>query len=200
MGSKMEQKLADHQEKKTSIFKRITYVVIIPLLFAIAAALIVATVSGVNVFNEIKAFSQKIPFISSSTQKVATPNSESSGTDISKLEEQVKSRDKTISELQTKLDAKDKELQQSALENNRLQQEIDDLNVSQKASKRVLKDIVSTYETMSPKKAAPIISKMSDSEAMKILTSIKPDILAGIMENLDPTQAARFTELMTNKQ
>ena len=37
------------------------------------------------------------------------------------------------------------------------------------------KEIVSTFETMSAKKAAPIITRMKDDEAITILSSLKPD-------------------------
>ena len=35
---------------------------------------------------------------------------------------------------------------------------------------------------MSPKAAAPVLIKMSDTEALRILTNLKPDKLAAILE------------------
>nr|WP_286182566.1 hypothetical protein [Bacillus sp. ISL-55] len=52
---------------------------------------------------------------------------------------------------------------------------------------------------MSAKSAAPIISKMGTEEAVKILTNIKPESLAAIMEKLPAEEAAKYTELLTNE-
>jgi flagellar motility protein MotE (MotC chaperone) len=84
------------------------------------------------------------------------------------------------------------------LEKDRLLQEIDDLQAIQAENKRAFKDIVRTYETLSAKKAAPIITKMTNDEALKILTNIKAETLAGILENMQPEDAAKYTQLLTN--
>ena len=69
----------------------------------------------------------------------------------------------------------------------------------QEENKRAFREIVKTYETMSAKSAAPIISNMDTSEAVKILTNIKPESLAAIMEKLPAEEAAKYTELLTNE-
>jgi flagellar motility protein MotE (MotC chaperone) len=184
--------------KKPKTFQKFLLLVLIPLLFAITVGLIAATAAGVNVFAKAKSFAAKIPIAGSILQNDNEQSLKGIEKNVNNLQSQIKDRNDEISQLQEKLDSKDQELQQAKLDNSQLQQDIKDLNASQKESKRALKDIVSTYETMSPKKAAPIIAKMTDTEALKILTSVKPEILAGIMESMDAAQAARFTELMTN--
>lgn len=188
-------------DKKFKPFQWFLYVVIIPLLFVITVVLIISLITGVNVFNEAMKMGQKIPVVQSLLpQNTATKISEK---DLINLQAQVKDREAKISQLQAQLDQRNQDILRKQLDNKRLQQEIADLNTSQnqklQQSKRALKDIVNTYETMSPNKAAPIIVKMSNPEALKILTSVKPDVLAAIMENMDAAQAARFTELMTKK-
>ena len=42
-------------------------------------------------------------------------------------------------------------------------------------AKQKFTEIVSTFEKMSAKSAAPVITNMSDAEAIQILTSLKPD-------------------------
>jgi flagellar motility protein MotE (MotC chaperone) len=194
----MEIETEELQAKKARPFQKFLLIVFIPLLILITAGLIVATAAGVNVFNQAKVISQKIPIAGSFFQKENAQSVKTIQKNVNELQSQLKERNSEISQLQENIDKKDQELQKAQLENSSLQQNNTDLIASQKEAKRALKDIVSTYETMSPKKAAPIIAKMTDSEALKILTSIKPEVLAGIMENMDPTQAARFTELMTN--
>lgn len=199
MKIEMEKQLEENEKQKKS-FQWFVFVVLIPLLFAIAVALVISTFAGFNVFNAAGDLAKKLPFVGSSSQKntTATVNKQAEN-DVISLQAQVKDDEAKISQLQSKLDSKDQEIQRAQLDNSRLQQEMDSITASQKNSKRALSDLVTTYETMSPKKSAPIISKMTDTEALKILTSVKPEILASMMENMDPTQAARFTELMTKK-
>ena len=51
---------------------------------------------------------------------------------------------------------------------------------------------------MSAKKAAPIIESMNENDALTILFSLKSDTLAGLLENMSPDVAAKFTTLLTN--
>jgi flagellar motility protein MotE (MotC chaperone) len=194
----MEKGKEEVEEKKSRPFQKFLLMVFIPLLFAIIAALIIATASGVNVFAKAQSASQKIPVISRFFPKENTQSATSDGQNAAELKSQLKERDSEINKLQGDLNSKDNELQQAQLENSKLQQDISDLKTSQNQTKTDLKNIISTYETMDSQKAATIISNMSDTEALQILTSVKPEVLAGIMENMDATKAARFTELMTN--
>lgn len=199
MKIEMEKQMEENEKQKKS-FQWFVFVVLIPLLFAIAVALVISTFAGFNVFSVAGDLAKKLPFNGSTSQKnTATTVNKKAENDVISLQAQVKDDEAKISELQSKLDSKDQEIQRAKLDNTRLQQGMDSITASQKDSKRALSDLVTTYETMSPKKSAPIISKMTDTEALKILTSVKPEILASMMENMDPTQAARFTELMTKK-
>lgn len=49
---------------------------------------------------------------------------------------------------------------------------------------------------MTPKAAAPVIINMSDSEAIKILASLKPETLAKVLEKMPAKDAARYTALL----
>lgn len=193
MAKDLEEKL----NKKNKFFQWILLAVLIPILFVITVALILSTVAGVNVFDAAKSYSGKIPFAGALFQKNASKLEIQTEKEIIQLQAQIKDREAKIDQLQTTINNRENDIQKAQSENSQLQQEIDDLTASQKESKRALKDIISTYETMSPKKSAPIIAKMSDAEALKILTNAKPEILANILENMDPVQAARFTEIMT---
>jgi flagellar motility protein MotE (MotC chaperone) len=144
-----------------------------------------------------KDFGQKIPIVGSFVQKDHPIASKSSDKYVIELQGQIKDKEAEISQLQTKIDSRNKDIQRANLENSRLQKEMDDMAASQAESKRALKDIIKTYETMSAKKAAPIITQMSDKEALKILSSVKPDILAAIMENMNSNDAAKYTQLLT---
>jgi flagellar motility protein MotE (MotC chaperone) len=194
----MDIEVKEKQSGKGRSFLWFLYVVVIPILFAITVAIIVSFIAGVNVFDAVKDVGQKIPIVGSLGQKNDSNTSKISEKDVIELQGQIKDREEEISQLQTQLENKDSDIQSAELENNRLQKELDDMSANETERTRALKDMIKTYETMSPKKAAPIIVQMNDNEALKILSSIKADILAAIMENMNSQDAAKYTQLLTN--
>ncbi|WP_066289044.1 MotE family protein [Bacillus sp. FJAT-29937] len=193
----MDKVLEEKEEKKQSRFQGFIFVVFIPLLFAITVALIVMTILGINVFELSKEYSQKIPFISSALDEEGTQSIEDIESKMIDLEAEIKDREAKISKLETEIVNKDEEISQVQLEKERLEEEILELTAMKDENKRAFKDIIKTYETISAKKAAPILTQMSEDEALQILSSIKADTLAAIMEKMNPEDAARYTELLT---
>lgn len=194
--AKMKEEL-EEIPKKTSKFQKFLYWFLIPFLFALAVALLVLTLLGHNVFQVTKEYGQKIPFVSSLFNEESNGSLEESENKVIELEADIKDREARITQLEGQLETKDIDIERAQLEKERLQQEIEELRAIRDENKRAFKDIIKTYETISAKKAAPIISEMEDSEAVRILASVKPDTLASIMENMDPANAARMTGLLT---
>lgn len=200
MANTVEEKESQGKEQRTfNKFQWFVFTGLIPTLFAILIVLIVLSFAGINVFDKAKDFGQKVPFLSNLLQEEETMSVEEWEASIIELEGQIKDKEAQIEKLQTEMDGKDKEVERGKLEIEQLQSQIDELLAIQEDNKRAFKDIIKTYETMSPKKVAPIISQMNEQEALKILTSIKADTLAAIMENLGPEEAAKYTELLTNE-
>jgi flagellar motility protein MotE (MotC chaperone) len=195
----MDKTVEGREESKTNPIQWFLLVVLIPVLFAVTVALIVSTVAGVNVFEAAKEFGEKVPVLSNILSKDSEDDIVQLEKDRIELEGQIKDREAKIDQLHSKLENQDKEMERAQLEKERLLQEIDELNAIQEDSKRAFKDIVRTYETLSAKKAAPIISQMSEVEALRILTTIKPEALASLLEEMEPAKAAQFTELLTNE-
>lgn len=191
--------IEEKESKKSSKFQGFIYVVLIPLLFAITVALVAMTFLGYNVFELTKEYGQKIPFISSVFSEDETQSVKGLEKEMIKLEAEIKDREAKISQLQTDLDSKEAEISKVQIEKERLEEEIDELTAMKEQNKRAFKDIVKTYETISAKKAAPILAQMSEDEALQILSSVKADTLAAIMEKMEPEDAARYTELLTVK-
>ena len=193
----MEKEVEENQSRKGKSFQWYLYVVFIPLTFAILVAVIVSFIAGINIIDTAKDFGKKIPIVGSLVQKNQANSSKSNDKYVIELQGQIKDREEKISQLETQISDKNKEIQRAELEQNRLQKEIDDVVSGQTEGKRALKDIIKTYESMSAKKAAPIITQMNDDEALKILSSIKADSLAAIMENMNAKDAAKYTQLLT---
>ena len=74
------------------------------------------------------------------------------------------------------------------------QQEIEDLKLAQENNRHAFKDIIRTYESMSPKRAAQILTAIEEEEAIKVLSKIKADELSAILEKMDPADAARIMQ------
>ncbi|MEK4148380.1 MULTISPECIES: MotE family protein [Robertmurraya] len=187
------------EEKKANKFQWFLYTGVIPVLFLIVVLLIVFSVAGINVFEKAQEYSQKIPFLSQMMEEEPSKTMEDLEADTIELEGIIKDKEAQIEKLQQELEGKDTEIERNKLEIEQLQLQIDDLLAIQEENKRAFQDIVKTYETMSAKKAAPIISQMQEQEAMQILSNIKSDNLAAILENLSPEEAAKYTELLTNE-
>nr|WP_295970446.1 MotE family protein [uncultured Bacillus sp.] len=184
------------EEKSYGKLQWFFVVIVIPSLFAVAVALIVATVAGVNVMDKAKEYSEKIPFLSSDEQEKEQKNKDNEAKNI-KLNAELKVRGETIAELQEEVNSKNEEIEGLELEKKQLQREIEDLGEKQSEHNREFKEIVKTYEAMSAKKAAPIIAQMKDEKALEILSNLKSDTLAAIMEQMNAVDAAKYTSLLT---
>ena len=195
----MEKLIEEQEVKKYSKIQWFFIIIVIPALFAIAVAMVVASVAGINVFEKAKEYSGIIPFISSEEKVTEQQELLKMDQKLTELKAEVKDREAAISDLKTNLEGKDQEIENLKLGKEQLEMQIDDLILAQEDGKRQFKEIVSTYETMSAKKAAPILTQMNDDEALKILSSIKPATLAAILEKMNATDAAKYTVQLTNK-
>lgn len=193
--------LLDEQKQESKKYNRIQWffvVIVIPSIFALIVAAIVATFAGVDVWGQAKELSEKIPFIATDKEKVAEQKAEEIEERVAKLNTEIQFRDDTIVALETEMDGKEHEIQNLTLEIEQLEMQLKGLNESKDNDNQTFKEIVTTFESMSAKKAAPIINGMQDREAIMILSNLKPDILASMLENMTVEQAARYTTILAN--
>ncbi|WP_026585533.1 MotE family protein [Bacillus sp. J33] len=193
----MERMPVEQESQKISKLQWFLFAFFIPVLFAITVALLVFTLSGNNIFETAKEYSQKVPFLSSMFDGESSSPQEAIEEQLIELEAEIKDREARITQLEDQLESKNLEIERAGLEKQRLEHEIEELTAIKEENKRAFKDIVKTYESISAKKAAPILTEMKEDEAVKILSNIKADTLAEIMEKMDPEDAARYTALLT---
>lgn len=179
------------EEKSAGIFQKLFYLVLIPLLFVIAVLLVIATFTDFNVFEK----ASELTGISDE-KKVEEP-SEDYNKKIVELEAQIKEKEAEIDQLQSQLDSAKAESENIEAIKQQLQSEIESLQQNQSEAKKEFDDILSTFEQMSAKSAAPIIMEMSDEEAVKILSNMQPETLSEIFSKMDPVEAARYSELLS---
>ncbi|MGE7760661.1 MotE family protein [Peribacillus sp. NPDC097895] len=194
--------LEELEESKISKFQWFL-VIFIPLIFAVAVALIVFTVAGVNIGEKAKEISAKIPFIESNEkgEEKGSPakSDEKVSLKLEKLETEIENKEKEIDKLESIIDTRDKAIEKAELEKQQLQTDMNQLKNSQNGSKQAFKEIIRTYETMAPKKSAPILTEMNDDDAMEILSSMKASTLAKVLEQMTTADAARLTKKLTEQ-
>ena len=184
-------------EKKPGVFQKIFYWLIIPLTFTIAIVLIIAQFTNTNVFQIVDGVVEKLPFVDSEEEiiETAATNQEK----VVTLQAEIQEKEAEISKLQSEIDSTNVKNEELVIEIERLQYEIESMQRQQSDTQIEQKEILKTFDTMSAKKAAPILTAMTEQEALRILSSMKSDKLAEILSKMDPTDAARFTELLAQQ-
>ncbi|MBW7650282.1 MotE family protein [Anoxybacillus sp. ST4] len=200
----MEQFEKDEETKKTSKLQWFLFVVFIPLLFTISVALLILTFSGINVFEQGKKYAGQLPFISqwvegteaNEKKKLQEQLVELKATIVEK-EKQLKKANDVLKEKEAEIDALQQEIARLQAEKEQVQEPTTTPPAEQTNTPRV--DVVKMYETMSPRKAAEIIPQMSDQEAVNLLSKLKTDKVAAILEKMDAQNAAKYTSLLAKK-
>lgn len=182
------------EEKKPSVLQKIFFWVIIPLLFISAVLLIAAEVTGTNVFEKAKQITGTSSNENTNNLKKVTSNNDKQ---IADLKSQLQEKEAEIAKLQGEVEDSKSANAKTNIEKHRLEVQIKKLEKNKDQVKANFSDIVKTYENMTPKAAAPVITNMKDSEALKILSSLKPAALAAILEKMPSDKAAHFTELLS---
>lgn len=188
------------KEKSTGMFQILLLWVFIPLLFTTAVLLILAKFADINVFDKAKEWTGNLPFISEKNEEDAGAGNLVLEERVVSLQAEIKEKETELFMLQSDLDKSSDEKEALLKEQQRLVDEIARLTREQDSSKKDFKGIITTYEQMSAKSVAPVIIKMSDTEAIRILASLKPDTLAAVLEKMLPEDAAKYTTLMTVEQ
>ncbi|MBA2878693.1 flagellar motility protein MotE (MotC chaperone) [Anoxybacillus kamchatkensis] len=199
----MEQFEKEEETKKTSKFQWFLFVVFIPLLFTISVVLLILTFSGINVFEQGKKYASQLPFVSQWIEGTEANEKK-------KLQEQIVELKATIVEKEKRLTKANDALKEKEGEIDALKQEIARLKAEKEQAQEPTTppteqtntsrvDVVKMYETMSPKKAAEIIPQMSDREAVDLLSQLKTDKVAAILEKMDAANAAKYTSLLAKK-
>lgn len=193
---KAEDLSAVNENKSSNKLLVVMLSVLIPLLAISAVFLIIAKFTDVNVFDKAKELTGKLPFVDEEID-IADENDLILEERVVTLQAELKEKETQLVNLQEVVDASVEENKLLIEKQEELQYEIEVLKVEKDTTKGTFTEIVSTFEKMSAKAAAPILTEMVDEEAMRILTSLKPDQLAAILEKMTPVDAAKYTSLMT---
>lgn len=190
----------DVKENSPGLFQKLLLWVLIPLLFASALLLIIAKFADINVFDKAKELTSEIPFIGEPKEKDLDENAPDDSVledRVVSLQAEIKDKEAEVFQLQKKLETADDEKEDLLIEQERLLDEITVLKRGNEGTQQKFTEIVSTFEKMSAKSAAPVLVNMSDAEAIQVLSNLKTDKLAAILEKMSPEDAAKYTTMMT---
>ncbi|MBB4823929.1 flagellar motility protein MotE (MotC chaperone) [Sporosarcina luteola] len=185
------------EKKSTGIFQLLLLWVLIPLLFASAVLLIIAQVADFNVFDKASELTKSIPFLKKDEDKEGEANNVVLEERVVSLQAEIQNKEAELTKIQSDLEKANKDKDTLLAKQQELLAEIELLKSAKDDSQKDMKEIISTFESMSAKSAAPVLTNMSDAEAIQILTKLKPDTLASILEKMSPEDAAKYTSLMT---
>ncbi|MBA2873990.1 MotE family protein [Thermaerobacillus caldiproteolyticus] len=192
------------KEEKVNKLQWFLFVIVIPLLFAIALTLVITTIAGVNVFDVAKKYGAKVPGVSQLVGETKTTSEQVLKKNIVEQKATIEEQKMKIKELEKEAENKQKQIDSLKQEIERLNAELsakqeEEAQSSSNEAKQTVQDISKMYETMSPKNAAAIISEMSDGDAINILSSLSSDKAAAILEKMTPANAAKYTALLTKR-
>ncbi|MDW0115732.1 hypothetical protein QTL97_02110 [Sporosarcina thermotolerans] len=194
--SKQQMLNSNVNKKKGGLLQGVLLWTLVPLLSTTMVLLIIAYVADINIF-DVNEWNPSLPFVSKLVDEEEKLDAFLFEERVVSLQAEIQEKEAQLVKLEKALSKADEEKKVLLVDQKALLAEIDELKMAKEDQKRDLSEIISTFEKMSAKSVAPIISKMNDEEAIEILSSLKPDVLAPILEKLSAEDAARYTSLLT---
>lgn len=187
-----------HEERKAgSFFQMLLAWFVIPLVFAIAVLLIIAKVADVNVLDKAKEWTSSVPVLEQKKQDSSTQKDKKILEErVIAMKEEMKQKEQQLMEIQEDLKKSNAKNEELILAQEKLQAEILVLQRTNDDSRKEIGQLVSTFEQMSAKSAAPVITKMDDAQALQLLSQMKATTLAAVLEKMSPEDAAKYTALL----
>ncbi|WP_404450072.1 hypothetical protein LG307_09645 [Sutcliffiella horikoshii] len=185
-----KEKQTEEVEEKYTFLQKLLYLFIIPLLFTLVIVLGYLTYEGRNIFEVAQSFLPSNKEVAVTEEKKEeeedTSSPSSSSQDVILLERQISDKEREITKLVAKLDEA----------NSR----IEDLEKQQQEVRASTKELAKLYEGMSTKKAAQIIMELEQEMALLLLNELSTSKTSSILGQMEPEQAARFTELLADDE
>ncbi|MDZ5711722.1 MotE family protein [Jeotgalibacillus haloalkalitolerans] len=171
--------------------------IFVPVLFLIFVALIVLTILDYNIVEKAEEAGITIPFFGEEEEAADTPvNPEER---IVSLQAQIEEKDMYIGQLEQEMVSLEDENDQLIGDQERLQADIERLQNERDAAGREFAEVVSVYEDMKGKEAAPIIMDLNDEDAIRLLSNLSAEMVSEIFASMPPAEAARYTELISTR-
>lgn len=186
-------------EKPYSRIEWFMYIIILPLIFTMILSGIILHFLGFNVIDTALNVGHKVPGLASvlpekkSDQKESI---ESVQTNLKEKSKELKDSQAEIEKLEADLLQKDKEIEQLTSQIDKLEEGLKDKKVTDEERINKVRELAKLYGGMSPGKAAPILEKLTLTEAATILQQMNNSEKTAILAKLNPEFAADVTVSM----
>ncbi|MDE5412964.1 MotE family protein [Alkalihalobacterium chitinilyticum] len=185
-------------EKEYSKIQWFFFVIFIPTLFAIILFAVILIFLGVDIKDKAKEIGGNLPIIGEYIIDDVEEDEENQ-INIDELQETITSQQNRIEQLEQQLTQKDEELLQLQNEATFLEEQVVSQEEAVAEVRHDLKEIAKTYEAMSTKNAANILSELPTSEALLHISQISTQSRAGILAKMDPEKAAEIMSRLANQ-
>lgn len=182
------------KEKSYSKIQWFFLVIFIPIVFTAILAGVILSLLGVNVIEKAKDAVASVPFVAD----YVAPEEEEEPVDVAAFEQTIAEQQAEVERLQSELTSKEEEISQLEME---LVQLAESQTIERELAAREeqeLEDIAKTYEAMSAKNAAAIISDLPIEEALLHISQVSIDVRADILGKMDSELAAELMSRLAN--
>ncbi|WP_096199363.1 MotE family protein [Bacillus sp. FJAT-45350] len=184
----------DTKEKGYGKLQWFFLIIVIPSIFAIILIYIILTILGINVFERAKEIGSQVPFLSSYLVE-----EEEEQINIDELYLTIEEFEAEIERLQRQLVAKEDEISDLTNQASILEEELEIEQEQTVEVQKELAEIGKTYESMSTKNAANILSELPIEEAILHISQVSTDTRAGILAKMNPELAASIMSRLANQ-
>lgn len=213
----MPQNEMELEKESASVVERLLFF-LIPIVFTIVLVVVLLTLFNTDFKNGLLKTADKIPVVK---DWVPAPDLTPEEQKAADKKAQTESSEATIEKLKSELSRQEAELKQTAAAKaqqdkkvQELEAQIQNAKAEQEAAAaaaaaansgtdqdpylKQIKNLSSMYETMSPSKAAPILSNLTNPEIVQLLTYMAPENQSKILAKMDPQKAAEITMDLKN--
>jgi flagellar motility protein MotE (MotC chaperone) len=194
MKKEKQQMIQEEEQQNYTFLQKVLYLFIFPVLFLITVVLAILTIQGTNVFDLAQTFIPK------ETAKNEEPGDNGKEVLPSIEDESKPETNQEVIMLEREINDKEREITKLVAELEQANKRIRDLEAQEQEIKSSTKELAALYERMSTKKAAGIIMELEEEMALLILRDLSVSKKSGILGQLEPDQAARFTKLLAENE
>lgn len=189
----------NRNEKNINPILWFLFAIVIPIIIAVSLIIVVLNVAGFNVFGWMKDTASNIPVVSSF---IKTDEEIAYEQEIERLKAIIASKDEEIEQLTHTIDDMAltiEELEYEVIQLEHSQQSEEELmeedNETPQTRDDQIKKLAASVKNMRNKQAALIFQDLNTETAISLLHELSNDDRAGILEEMDPAQAAELMEL-----
>jgi flagellar protein FlbB len=195
----------EDEKQEYGKFQWFFFVILIPIIFTITLVVIILNVAGFDVLGNTKSVLAEVPVIEkffNDKEQETKVNEAAEARNTVKQNEEKKELEQTIEEqtsmikaLEQDVTTKENEIQKLSQEIKSLESQLEDIKKSNAEKKT--KDITKLYDNMSSKKAAELIPRLKEADAILILTSLDDRQVADILSKMPVDDAVKYTNLLS---